>query len=70
MKYQAVRFGSFAGTQGDNSFLLREDLGPKRDTYEEAEADFQSEVAVKNRGRFYSHGGDLEEQEVIVVTKE
>jgi hypothetical protein len=70
MKFQAVRFGSFFGNMGDNSFLNRENLGPKRDTYNEAVADFQSEVAVKNRNRFHSYGGRLEEEEVIVATKE
>lgn len=70
MKFQAVRFGSFCGNMGDNSFLCREDLGPKRDTYEEAESDLKSDEAAKNHGRFYSYGGGLEEAEVVVVTKE
>ncbi|OGG72537.1 hypothetical protein A3A38_01985 [Candidatus Kaiserbacteria bacterium RIFCSPLOWO2_01_FULL_53_17] len=69
MKYQAVRFFSWFGNQGDNSFLGREDLGPKRDTYQEAVSDFASEVAVKSRGTYRAYGGHLNEEEIVIVTE-
>lgn len=68
MKYQARRLYSYLAG-GDNSAWGWEDLGPRRDTPEEAFADFESKKAKATVGKLSLRYGENDEMDIVVVVR-
>ncbi|MEK7509558.1 MAG: hypothetical protein AAB605_02485 [Patescibacteria group bacterium] len=71
MKYQARRIYSWM-PGGDNAAWAWKDLGPSRNTPEEAFADFYSEdeEAKRTAGALSARYGDNDEYDVVIVLRD